>query len=54
MAVVDPPVVDPEESVGAAAQGQPWYCRWMIARRRPETPDHLDYYLAWGPADTPP
>ncbi|MFD7897129.1 hypothetical protein ACFV0C_12525 [Streptomyces sp. NPDC059568] len=26
----------------------------MIARRRPETPDDLGYYLAQGPADTPP
>jgi hypothetical protein len=40
--------------VGAAAPGQPWYGRWMIARRRPETPNDLDYYLAWGPADTEP
>lgn len=47
-------IADPEEPVGAAASGQRWYCRWMIARRRTETPDDLDYYLAWGPADTPP
>ena len=47
-------IVDPDETVGSAAPGQPWYCRWMVARRRPETPDDMDYYLAWGPADTPP
>ncbi|MCX4427574.1 IS701 family transposase [Streptomyces mirabilis] len=47
-------VADPEEPVGSAVRGQPWPSRWMIARRRPETPDDLDYYLAWGPSGTPP
>ena len=48
------PVIDPEEPIGATAPGQPWSSRWMIARRRPEHPDKRDYYLAWGPAGTPP
>lgn len=48
------PVIDPEEPIGAAAPGQPWSSRWMIARRRPEHPDKRDYYLAWGPSGTPP
>lgn len=47
-------IADPEEPVGSAVRGQPWPSRWMIARRRPETPDDLDYYLAWGPSGTPP
>ncbi|MFD1276366.1 IS701 family transposase [Streptomyces kaempferi] len=47
-------IADPQEPVGSAVRGQPWPSRWMIARRRPETPDDLDYYLAWGPSGTPP
>jgi SRSO17 transposase len=26
--------------------------RWLLARRRPETPQERDYYLGWGPEDT--
>jgi hypothetical protein len=47
-------IADPDEPLGAAEQGQIWYCRWMIARRRPQAPGDMDYYLAWGPASTPP
>ncbi|WP_393101795.1 IS701 family transposase [Streptomyces sp. LN325] len=47
-------IADPQEPVGSTVRGQPWPSRWMIARRRPETPDDLDYYLAWGPSGTPP
>ncbi|WP_344941893.1 IS701 family transposase [Sphaerisporangium flaviroseum] len=48
---------DPEAGIGAddqqsAADPSCW-ARWMIARRRPETPADRDYYLAWGPPDTP-
>ncbi|MFJ5036234.1 IS701 family transposase [Streptomyces sp. NPDC088560] len=26
--------------------------RWLLARRRPQTPDERDYYLGWGPEET--
>jgi SRSO17 transposase len=39
---------DPEAEVGAGA-----WARWVIARRRPEAPTERDYYLAWGPEETP-
>ncbi|GAA2119347.1 hypothetical protein GCM10009802_21490 [Streptomyces synnematoformans] len=26
--------------------------RWLLTRRRPDTPDERDYYLSWGPQDT--
>ena len=32
--------------------GQAW-ARWLVARRRLEDPGKRDYYLGWGPADTP-
>lgn len=47
------PIPDLEGLIGSE-EGETWWCRWMIARRRPETPAERDYYLAWGPSDTPP
>jgi SRSO17 transposase len=41
-------VPDPEGEVGDGA-----WARWVIARRRPEQPDKRDYFLAWGPEQTP-
>ncbi|MET9914138.1 IS701 family transposase [Streptomyces sp. NPDC006476] len=36
----------PDAAVGSGR------ARWLLARRRPETPDERDYYLRWGPEDT--
>ncbi|MEU1276576.1 IS701 family transposase [Streptomyces sp. NPDC005799] len=36
----------PDAAVGSGR------ARWLLARRRPETPDERDYYLGWGPEDT--
>jgi SRSO17 transposase len=41
-------IPDPEAEVGDGA-----WARWIIARRRPEQPADRDYYLAWGPQETP-
>lgn len=41
-------IPDPDREIGEGA-----WVRWVIARRRPEEPDQRDYYLAWGPPDTP-
>ncbi|HEX2185476.1 MAG TPA: IS701 family transposase [Chloroflexota bacterium] len=41
-------VPDPEGEVGDGA-----WARWVIARRRPGEPDERDYFLAWGPEETP-
>jgi SRSO17 transposase len=40
----------PDPSIEA---GDGTWARWVIARRRPETPGERDYYLAWGPPQTP-
>ncbi|MEW2484740.1 IS701 family transposase [Streptomyces sp. NPDC048411] len=37
---------------GDLADGEVW-ARWFIARRRSGEPGKRDYYLGWGPADTP-
>ncbi len=47
------PILDPEEPIGSGEPDGTWWRRWMIARRRPDQPGECDYYLAWGPADTP-
>ncbi|MEU1591278.1 IS701 family transposase [Streptomyces sp. NPDC005708] len=41
-------IPDPDSEVGEDA-----WARWLIVRRRPEQPAERDYYLAWGPQDTP-
>lgn len=41
-------VPDPEAEIGGGA-----WVRWVIARRRPDNPAERDYYLAWGPPETP-
>ncbi|MEO3862900.1 hypothetical protein [Acrocarpospora sp. B8E8] len=48
---------DPQAAIGAddrrAAADPGCWARWVIARRRPQTPTDRDYYLAWGPPGTP-
>ncbi|WP_155361810.1 IS701 family transposase [Acrocarpospora macrocephala] len=48
---------DPQAGIGAddrqAAADPGCWARWVIARRRPQTPADRDYYLAWGPPGTP-
>jgi SRSO17 transposase len=41
---------DVDSQIGG--ETEPW-ARWVIARRRAEDPAERDYYLGWGPADTP-
>jgi SRSO17 transposase len=41
-------IPDPDSEVGDGA-----WARWIIARRRCQEPDERDYYLAWGPEETP-
>ncbi|CAM4395912.1 IS701 family transposase [Nocardiopsis rhodophaea] len=41
-------VPDPDTEVGGGA-----WARWIIARRRPDNPAERDYFLAWGPEETP-
>jgi SRSO17 transposase len=41
-------VPDPDIEIGQGV-----WARWVIARRWPDKPAERDYYLAWGPADTP-
>ncbi|MFI6056557.1 IS701 family transposase [Streptomyces violascens] len=40
-------IPDPELETGEGA-----WTRWLIARRRPETPAERDFHLAWGPEGT--
>jgi hypothetical protein len=41
-------IPDPDSEVAEGA-----WVRWIIVRRRPEQPDERDYFLAWGPEETP-
>ncbi|MET9914356.1 IS701 family transposase [Streptomyces sp. NPDC006476] len=41
-------IPDPDAEIGEGA-----WARWFIVRRRPKAPGERDYYLAWGPQDTP-
>ncbi|MGW2940150.1 IS701 family transposase [Streptomyces sp. NPDC001156] len=37
----------PDAAVGSG------FARWLLARRRPESPEDRDYYLGWGPEEVP-
>ncbi|GAA1980690.1 hypothetical protein GCM10009799_02240 [Nocardiopsis rhodophaea] len=41
-------VPDPDTEAGGGA-----WARWIIARRRADDPGGRDYFLAWGPEETP-